>query len=81
MTESLPGNSLQHQTGSQQHDSVLLSTNYVRWDSVWIRPSRLDLPMRNYVSEFTLILFFPMVIMIMLAILLSTILCFHHEGM
>ncbi|XP_022207832.2 epsilon-sarcoglycan isoform X1 [Nilaparvata lugens] len=81
MTESLPGGSLQHQTGSQQHDSVLLSTNYVRWDSVWIRPSRLDLPMRNYVSEFTLILFFPMVIMIMLAILLSTILCFHHEGM
>lgn len=47
---------------------------------LWHSPSRWEAPERSYVHEFLLSILVPMLVMIILAILLSSILCFHHEG-
>ncbi|PSN56245.1 hypothetical protein C0J52_00373 [Blattella germanica] len=46
----------------------------------WVRPSKLQVPQRSYVSEFVHTIMLPMLVMIILVLLLSVILCFHHEG-
>lgn len=47
----------------------------------WHSPSRWEAPERSYIHEFLLSILVPMIVMILLAVLLSLILCFHHEGM
>lgn len=53
-----------------------LSLNLPMWHGL----SRLGAPERSYVHEFLLSILVPMLVMIVLAVLLSLILCFHHEG-
>ncbi|KAK3921284.1 Epsilon-sarcoglycan [Frankliniella fusca] len=48
--------------------------------ALWHSPSRWEAPERSYIHEFLLSILVPMLVMIILAILLSSILCFHHEG-
>jgi Sarcoglycan alpha/epsilon len=48
------------------------------WDAP---PSKANVPQRSYTFEFVVTILVPMVVLILLVILLSFILCFHHEGM
>lgn len=48
-----------------------------RWNAI----SKGDVPQRSYIHEFLFTILVPMFVMTILAILLSLILCFHHEGM
>ncbi|KAK7794674.1 hypothetical protein R5R35_003789 [Gryllus longicercus] len=47
----------------------------------WSRPAKSQIPQRSYVHEFAFTILVPMLVMILLVVLLSLILCFHHEGM
>lgn len=47
----------------------------------WNAYSKNDVPQRSYVHEFLFTILVPMFVMTILAVLLSLILCFHHEGM
>ncbi|XP_075220419.1 sarcoglycan alpha isoform X2 [Lycorma delicatula] len=68
---------INHHMGSD-HEHSLLEDEWK--NNKWIRPAKHEIPCRNYLSEFALTLIFPLVIMIKLVLLLSVILCFHHEG-
>ncbi|KRT80087.1 hypothetical protein AMK59_8667 [Oryctes borbonicus] len=46
----------------------------------WNAFSRNDVPQRSYIHEFLFTILVPMFVMTILAIILSIILCFHHEG-
>nr|CAD7199146.1 unnamed protein product [Timema douglasi] len=46
----------------------------------WSRPTKSGVPQRSYVGEFVLTLLVPMLVMLVLVLMLSLILCFHHEG-
>ncbi|XP_067000391.1 epsilon-sarcoglycan isoform X1 [Anabrus simplex] len=74
--------SLQH---SARYDADLLdhhhhSLGFGR-EERWSRPSKSQVPQRSYISEFAFTILVPMFVMIILVIILSLILCFHHEGM
>ncbi|KAJ8879221.1 hypothetical protein PR048_019827 [Dryococelus australis] len=49
-------------------------------DDRWSRPAKTQLPRRSYVGEFVFTIAVPMLVMVLLVLLLSFILCFHHEG-
>ncbi|XP_067000393.1 epsilon-sarcoglycan isoform X3 [Anabrus simplex] len=73
--------SLQH---SARYDADLLdhhhhSLGFGR-EERWSRPSKSQVPQRSYISEFAFTILVPMFVMIILVIILSLILCFHHEG-
>ncbi|XP_073996227.1 sarcoglycan alpha isoform X3 [Rhodnius prolixus] len=48
-------------------------------NAAWELPSRIALPTRNYSAEMATTLIVPVVSIILLAVLLSFILCFHHD--
>jgi len=51
-------------------------------EDVWeAPPSRANVPQRSYTHEFIVTILVPMMVLILLVVLLSFILCFHHEGM
>jgi len=50
-------------------------------EDLWTRPSKSQVPQRSYMSEFVYTIMIPMFVMIILVLILSLILCFHHEGM
>ncbi|KAI4462131.1 alpha-/epsilon-sarcoglycan family member [Holotrichia oblita] len=49
-------------------------------ENQWNAYSKNDVPQRSYVHEFLFTILVPMFVMTILAVLLSLILCFHHEG-
>lgn len=49
-------------------------------EDLWTRPSKSQVPQRSYMSEFVYTIMIPMLVMIILVLILSLILCFHHEG-
>lgn len=72
---------------SQQHSSRHehdLMESHLTFDfgqnDRWSRPAKSQVPQRSYVHEFAFTILVPMLIMIVLVVLLSFILCFHHEG-
>ncbi|XP_049862304.1 alpha-sarcoglycan isoform X2 [Schistocerca gregaria] len=65
-----------HEVGVVDHYNNLIES-----DTIWSAPSKAEVPQRSYVNEFVATILVPMLIMICLVIILSLILCFHHEGM
>jgi len=53
-----------------------------RWaDDVWNGSmARDELPQRSYAAEFSVTILVPMTLLTILVLMLSFILCFHHEG-
>ncbi|XP_043268170.1 epsilon-sarcoglycan isoform X2 [Venturia canescens] len=47
----------------------------------WARPNKADIPTRSYMKEIATTVFIPAALLLMLAGLLSTGLCLHHEKM
>ncbi|XP_063233440.1 epsilon-sarcoglycan isoform X2 [Bacillus rossius redtenbacheri] len=66
---------------SSRHDAVLPpGARGLPPGDRWQRPDRSQVPRRSYVGEFLLTIAVPMVVLVLLALLLSFILCFHREG-
>lgn len=47
----------------------------------WVSIEKSEVPERSYTQEFLVTVMVPLVIMLLLALVVSFILCFHHEGM
>lgn len=47
----------------------------------WARPNKDDMPTRSYMKEIATTVFIPAALLLILAGLLSTALCLHHEKM
>lgn len=47
----------------------------------WVLIEKSEVPQRSYTQEFLVTVMVPMFIMLLLALVISFILCFHHEGM
>lgn len=47
----------------------------------WVSVDKSEVPERSYTQEFLITVLVPLVIMLILALVVSFILCFHHEGM
>ncbi|XP_022916089.1 epsilon-sarcoglycan isoform X2 [Onthophagus taurus] len=69
---------MQHSQEKVENPSSLLEQKLP--DNKWVGIARKDVPQRNYTHEFLVTILVPMFIMTLLAIILSLILCFHHEG-
>ncbi|XP_071446057.1 epsilon-sarcoglycan isoform X2 [Hetaerina americana] len=53
-----------------------------RDDDVWqVVPSRQGVPQRSYAKEFIFSILVPTLALLVLVVILSLLLCFHHEGM
>ncbi|KAJ9585970.1 hypothetical protein L9F63_020384, partial [Diploptera punctata] len=65
---------------SREEDVSEEKRPFLRYEDRWVRPSKLQVPQRSYVSEFVHTIMIPMLVMILLVLVLSAILCFHHEG-
>lgn len=67
----------QHSSTSLEKLEKLSNLEEDRWDSI----SRSEVPQRSYTHDFAFTILVPIFVMTILALMLSFILCFHHEGM
>ncbi|XP_063923548.1 epsilon-sarcoglycan isoform X1 [Zophobas morio] len=66
-----------HQAGTNEK---LLNSVENDYEDKWETVMKSEVPQRSYLHEFLFTILVPMFVMILLALVLSIILCFHHEG-
>lgn len=70
-------NSAMHHTNENM--LVVEQDDYYIQGDIWHSISKLDVPERSYYNEFMVSLLVPVLILIILGLLLSFLLCFHHD--
>ncbi|KAK0158517.1 hypothetical protein PV328_009512 [Microctonus aethiopoides] len=55
----------------------LVATEHAEWQ--WARPKKIEIPTRNYFHEIATTVCVPTLLLLILAVLLSSTLCLHHE--
>lgn len=82
MPQSSPTN---YETGMSHPDYISEDDNTVQindrfFEDQWNGVSIEELPIRSYINEFVFTIIIPVFLLTFLALVLSLILCFHHEG-